>query len=133
MTVTGLILHIRAHGGGVKLGEGGRIEIKSGKIEPRAWTALKRRLLVNKESVLSVLREERASRYWEASGRDRSWHRSYPYSGTLVSPSCECKERQYPHVHLDRGPDPNCKLEPGESCWDALMQLLRDYKCKTVQ
>ena len=126
MSITALLLRLRANGGDVRLGPDDCLQVRRGSIKPAAWQVWKKRLKQDTAGVIAVLHEERATRYWEASGRDPQWWRTYPYARTAVAPSCRCDALPFSHVHLDPGPAPNLELLPGEDVWQRLKLLISE-------
>lgn len=80
-----------------------------------------------KSKLIAWLREERASRAWEASGRNPAWWRDYPYATEPFGPTCTCRAYPYPHIHNSPGPPVNCDLE-GEDVFDVMKQLVKGQK-----
>lgn len=118
MTSYNLIQLIRRRGGDIRLGSNGQIQIRN------CPEKLKPAIQKHKLFVVAWLKEERASKYWEASGKDPQWWRSYPFSHELVSPCCTCPTYAFPHIHSDYGPPVNCTLA-GEDAFASLRKLVK--------
>jgi hypothetical protein len=80
MTSYELIQRLRRQGGDIRLGPEGKLQTKN------CPKNLKRAISRSKPRLIAWLREERASKAWEASGRNPSWWRDYPYSTETVRP-----------------------------------------------
>jgi hypothetical protein len=121
-----LLVRIRVQAGDVRLDplDESRIQMKRGYINPLKWKAWKKVLVANKYLVIAILREERATRCWEASGHNLLWWRSYGYSQTEVAPRCTCDALPYAHIHKDPGPAPNVVLGQDEDVWTALTKIV---------
>jgi|GEM_PF-1388069 hypothetical protein len=130
MTMTQLRARIRAKGGDVRLHPDcdDRMQMMRGDITVKQWQIWRRTLAKNKAGVLAILREERASRAWEASEKDPSWWKAYPFATNEVLPACTCSTLPYAHNHESPGPRRNVKLDPGESVWDALKTVIQSSR-----
>jgi hypothetical protein len=82
MRIAELLSRLRAHGGAIRLAPRGGFEVRRGRMSQPAWEALKKCLAEHRTRVLAELREERAARYWEASGKNPFWYRTYERSRT---------------------------------------------------
>jgi hypothetical protein len=126
MTISSLLFRFRAEGGDIRERPTGNIEVKRGRVREERWKRWRKILSGEYSRVLVELREERASRYWEESGYDYGWWRSYPYSTTPVAPACTCKRYPLPHYHKRPGPPVNCELLPGEDAFSVLSELVKE-------
>lgn len=126
MKASTLIARIRSAGGAIRLHpkDDDRVQVMPGRLKAKKWTGLKKQLRENRYLVIACLREERASRHWEQSGRAPGWWRTYPFSRIVVPPACRCNALPYPHPHEGPGPAPNVELGPGETVWDGLRQIV---------
>jgi hypothetical protein len=116
MTTYELIQRLCRQGGEIRLGPQGQLQVRN------CPEKLKRTISRAKVTLIAWLGEERASREWEASGRNPGWWRDYPYSTEPFGPTCSCRLYAYPHIHNDSGPAVNSDLE-GEDIFDVLQQL----------
>jgi hypothetical protein len=125
--MTKLLAKIRSWGGDVRLDpeDDGRIQMRRGRAPLNRWKVSKRTLVTNKYLVVATLKEERASRAWEGSGRSLGWWRTYPYSRTELTPACTCDALPCTHNHEGPGPAANVVFDPGETVWQALAQAVR--------
>lgn len=127
MKVMDLLVRICAQGGNVRLDpeDDTQIQMKRGYVKPRQWRVWKKALVTNKHLIIAILREERASHAYEASGCSPAWWRTYPHSRTEVTPACTCDALPYAHNHESPGTAPNSRLDPGETVWRALAHIVR--------
>jgi hypothetical protein len=116
MTSHELLQRLRRQGGDIRLGPEGQLQTR------KCPKDLKRAISRSKPKLIAWLREQRASREWEASSRNPEWWRNYPYSTEPFGPTCSCRLCAYPHIHNDSGPAVNSDLE-GEDIFDVLQQL----------
>lgn len=126
MTSYELIRSLRRQGGDIRLGTEGQLEVRDcpEKLKPAISRA--------KPRLTAWLRDLRASKEWEASGRNPDWWRDYPYSTEPFGPTCTCREYPYHHIHSDSGPPVNCDLE-GEDVFDLMRKLARPEKSSVMR
>jgi len=125
LSASKLIAKIRRSGGDIRIGHEGQIQFKN--CSPRLKELVRR----ERYCVLAFLREERATKAWEASGRDPNWWRAYcPTYAIPVASACTCSEFSFPHVHKDTGPAPNWRREG--DVFEEIKNLMKQSKKEKV-
>ena len=105
MTIDEIISKIRRKGD-IRLGPADRLQIR------KCSRELKQLVRMNEYAVKAILKDERAARRCEASGRDPRWwaaddaSRPEPGDPDVVYPACTCHEFPFPHLRHADGSGP---------------------------